>query len=42
MASEAGWEENDMLSRGCDGLKSPGDETGVLLAVRDGGMMLWR
>ncbi len=36
-ASEAGWEGNDMLGAELAGLKRPGDETGVLLAVRGGG-----
>ncbi len=34
--SEPGWEEKDKLGRGRVGLKSPGDDTGVLLAVRCG------
>lgn len=36
--SEAGCEDGrDMVARGLAGLKRPGDETGVLLAVRAGG-----
>lgn len=38
MPSEADCEEGrDMATRGLTGLNSPGDETGVLLAVREGG-----
>lgn len=38
MFSEAGCDEgSDMVARGFAGLKSPGEETGVLLAVRAGG-----
>ena len=32
--SEPGWDGNSTLGRGRLGLKSPGDDTGVLLAVR--------
>jgi hypothetical protein len=42
--SETEWGGNGMVGRGCDGLKRPGEETGVLLAVRwgngEGGRML--
>lgn len=34
--SDDGWPESDMFERGMLGLKRPGDETGVLLAVRCG------
>jgi hypothetical protein len=47
--SEPGWEAKAMLVRESDGLKRPGDDTGVLLAVLWGvleewraGMRLWR
>jgi hypothetical protein len=34
--SEPGCDDESMLGRGRTGLKSPGEDTGVLLAVRDG------
>lgn len=40
--SEFEWEEgSDMAARGLAGLKSPGEETGVLLAVLEGGCSVW-
>lgn len=39
--SEADWEDGrDMAARGWTGLKSPGDETGVLFVVLEGGCRL--
>lgn len=38
MPSEADWEDGrDMAARGWTGLNRPGDEMGVLFAVREGG-----
>ena len=37
VVSDAGWDGKVIAARGWDGLKIPGEETGVLLAVLCGG-----